>query len=70
LDHTPLTITIPIKKQHADNHRHSIGKGSKKEKSFIKDLIKDISSIDVFNLSNIKSLENIVDSFAYVVEKA
>ena len=37
--------------------------------SFIKDLIKDISFINVFNLSDIKSLENIVNLFACIFEK-
>ena len=36
---------------------------------FIKDLIKDISFINVFNLSDIKSLENIVNLFACIFEK-
>ena len=69
-DHTSLTITIPIEEQYTNNYKHSISKGSKKEKSFIKDLIKDISSIDISNLSNTKSLENIIDIFACIIEKA
>ena len=70
LDHAPLTITIPIEEQYANVHGHSISKGSKKEKSFIKDLIKDISSIDISNLSDTKSLENVVDLFACIIERA
>jgi len=69
-DYAFLTVTILIEEQHTNNHRYSISKGSKEEKSFIKDLIKDISSIDVSNLSDTKSLENIVDLFACIVEKA
>ena len=37
---------------------------------FIKDLIKKISSINISNLFNIKSLENIVDLLACIVERA
>ena len=70
LDHALLTVTIPIEEQYADVHRCSISKDSKKEKSFIKDLIKDISSIDISNLSDTKSLENVVDLFAYIIERA
>jgi len=68
-DHASLTVTILIEEQHTNNYRHSISKGSKEEKSFIKDLIKDISSINVSNLSNTKSLENVVGLFACIVEK-
>ena len=70
LNHTPLTVTILIEEQHTNNCRCSISKGNKKEKSFIKDLIKDISSINISNLSSTKSLENIVDLFAHVIKKA
>jgi len=37
---------------------------------FIKDLIKNISSINTSNLSNIKSLENVVDLLICAVERA
>ena len=70
LDHIPLTVTIPIEEQHTNNCRHSIGKDSEKEKSFIKDLIKNISSIDTSNLSDTKSLENIVDLFTCIAKRA
>ena len=70
LDHVSLTITILIEEQHANICRHSISKSSKKEKLFIKDLIKDISSIDISNLSNTKSLENVVNLFTYIIERA
>ena len=56
--------------KHTHNQKCSIAKGSIKEKSFIKDLIKDISTINTSNLSNIESLENIVKSFATAIERA
>jgi len=38
--------------------------------SFIKDLIKNISSINTSNLYDIKSLENIVDLLTCIIERA
>ena len=40
------------------------------EKLFIKDTIKDISTINTSNLSDIKSLENVIDSFTIAIKKA
>jgi len=39
------------------------------EKSFIKDLIKDIKTINTSNLTNIDSLKNVINSFAKAIEK-
>ena len=39
------------------------------ENFFIKDLIKNIKTIDTSNLTNINSLENIINSFAKAIEK-
>jgi len=69
-DHAPLSVTILIEHQHMDNRIQSIPKDSKKEKSFIKDLIKDISSINTFNISDIYSLENAIYLFVSVVERS
>ena len=69
-DHASLTVTIPIDEQHINNCRHSIVKGSKEEKLFIKDLIKDVSFINTSNLSDTKSLENVIDLFASAMERA
>ena len=69
LDHAPLTITIQIVKEHIHNKKYSIIKGSVKEKSFIKDLIKNIKTIDISNLTNIDSLKNVVNSFTKAIEK-
>ena len=70
LDYVSLTVTIVIEEQLSNNRKHSIVKGSKEEMLFIKDLIKNISSINIFNLSNIKSLENVIDLLAYIVKRA
>ena len=52
LNHAPLTVTIPIVEKHIHNKKHSIVKGSVEEKFFIKDLIKDIKTIDMSNLTD------------------
>ena len=70
LDHASLTVIIPIEEQHSENQRRSITKGSEKEKLFIKDLIKEISSTDTFNLSDTIALENVIESFASTVKWA
>ena len=66
-DHTPLTITIPIE-EYSENQRQSITKDSKEEKSFIKNLIKEIVSINTSNLSDTIVLKNIVELFTSTVE--
>ena len=62
-DHAPLTITILIKKP-------SITKSSAEEKVFIKDMIKDITTINISILTDFKSLENAIDSFTTAIKRA
>jgi len=69
LDHAFLTITILIVEEHVPNKKYSIIKGSKEEKSFISNLIKAIKIIDISNLSDVESLENVVSSFTNAIEK-
>ena len=68
-DHAPLTVTIPIVEEYVHNKKYSIIKGSVEEKSFIKDLIKNIRTINTSNLTNIDSLENIVNSFTKAIKE-
>ena len=68
-NHTPLTVTIPIVEEHIHNKKHSLIKDSVEEKSFIKDLIKDIKTINTSNLTNIDSLKNVINLFAKAIEK-
>jgi len=63
LDHAPLTITIPIIKENVLTKKHMIVKDSKKEKTFVNEIIKVIKDIDMSNLSNVISLESVVCSF-------
>ena len=68
-DHAPLTITIPIIEKYVQNKKQSIIKGSKKEKSFINDLIKEIKAIDTNNLTNVESLEKVINLLANTIEE-
>ena len=70
MDHAPLTVTIPIEEQLSNNQKCSITKDSEKEMSFIKNLIKNISFMNTSNLSDIKSLENVIDLLTYIIERA
>ena len=63
-DHTSLTVIILIEEQLSNDQKYSIAKSSEEEMTFIKDLIKNISSI------NIKSLENAIDLLICIVERA
>ena len=69
-DHTPLTISIPIKEQHIHNRKCFIAKGSVEEKAFIKDMIKDFITIDTSNLTDVESLKITIDSFTLAINKA
>ena len=70
MDHAFLTVTIPIEEQLSNNQKCSITKDSEKEMSFIKNLIKNISFMNTSNLSDIKSLENVIDLLTYIIERA
>jgi len=69
LDHTLLTITIPIVKEYIQIKKHMIVKNSKEEKIFINKVIKAIKDIDTSDLSNVVSLKNIVCSFICSLER-
>ena len=70
LDHAPLTISTPFKDLYIHNRKQTIAKGSAEGKVFIKDLINNIFSINTSILTNIKSLENTVNSFTTTIERA
>jgi len=64
LDHALLTIIIPIIKEHIQTKKHIIVKNSKKEKIFIKEVIKAIKDINTSNLLDAISFKSTVCSFA------
>ena len=68
-DHASPTITIPIVKEHFQTKKCTIIKNSNKEKSFIKELIRVINSVNTSNLLNINLLENIVLNLAHLMER-
>ena len=63
MDHAPLIITIPIVKKHIQTKKYTIVKDSKKEKTFIKKVIKAIKDINTSNLLDTISLKSTVCSF-------
>jgi len=69
-DHTSLTIVIPIVEEHINSRKCSIIKDSKEESTFIKDLTTSIRNINIFNISDITSLDRAINEFANTVENA
>ena len=60
----PLIVTIPIADEIINMYKKTIIKNSIKEKSFIKDVIVSIRSLDVENLLDIPALEKAVNKLA------
>jgi len=65
-----LTIVIPTVEENINSVKRSIIKGSKEEKSFIKEVIASFRSLNTSNLSNIPSLEKIIGDFADIVAES
>ena len=63
LDHAPLTMSISIAEENIISSKFSIAKNSKKEVSFIKDVLYTIKNINTANLSDIYLLEDITNTF-------
>ena len=55
---------IPILEEIINMHKKTIIKNRIEEKSFIKDVTKSIKSLDMLNLSNILSLEKVINDLA------
>jgi len=62
-NHAPLTIIITIVEESVNSTKHSIIKDSKEEVAFIKDVTISIRNLNISNLSDITSLDNIVNEF-------
>ena len=69
-NHTLLTITILTIEENINSVKRSIVKGSKEEKSFIKEVIASFRSLNMSNMSDIPSLEKIVGNFADIVAES
>ena len=69
LNHASLTISISIKEQHIHNRKYSIAKSSIEENMFIKDIIKNFTTIDISNIMDIKLLEITVNLFALAINR-
>lgn len=67
-DHTSLIITIPIVKEYIQTKKQTIIKESKKEYTFIKEVIEVIKLIDTDIIQDVKCLENIISAFANLLE--
>ena len=67
-DHAPLTITILIIEESVNSTKHLIIKDSKEEVAFIKDVTISIKNLNTSNLSDITSLDNVVDEFTNKVK--
>jgi len=63
LDHTLLTITIFIVKEHIQTKKCTIVKDSEEEKTFINEVIKTIKDINTNNLLDAISLKSAVCFF-------
>jgi len=63
-DHVSLTITISIVEESVNLTKCSIIKDSNKEAAFINDITLSIRNLNVSNLSDIASLDNIINDFA------
>jgi len=69
-DHTLLTITIPIIKEYIISSKCSIGNSSEEEEAFIKDVFWIIKNLNMSNILDLSSLDNLVNSLTQEVENA
>ena len=69
MDHAPLTITIPIIKEHIQTKKQMIVKDSKKERIFVKELIEVIKNIETNYISDVDCLKKVILDFASLIER-
>jgi len=68
LDHVLLTIIIPIVEEYIQIKKYMIVKDSKKEKTFVNEVIKAIKDIDTSNLLDAIFFKSAVCSFAWFLD--
>jgi len=61
-------ITIPIIKEHVNSSKCSIGKDSEEEVSFIKDVFMIFRNLNMSNISDLTSLDKIINDLAQEIE--
>jgi len=66
-DHAPLTISIPIVKEHISTQKKSLIKNSTKEAEFVNEVIASFSKIDASNIVNTHDLDDIVKKWVDIV---
>ena len=69
-DHTPLTITILIIEEYIISSKCFISNGSEEKEVFIKDVSWIIKNLNMSNILDSSSLNNLVNSLAQEVENA
>ena len=69
-DHTPLTVTIPIEKEHVMTSKFSLSKDSEEEENFIKEVTRVFKSLNNTIIQDQESLENVVDLLAASIKQA
>ena len=67
-DHASLTITIPIIEEHITTCKRILIKNSVKEDNFVNEVIVLFSKVDTSNISSISDLDEIVLSWADIVD--
>ena len=70
LDHTPLTVSIPIAKENIHLSRLSILKYSEEEAAFVKKATTIIKNLNTFNLTDHNRLEDVVNLFVLKIKQA
>ena len=70
LDYASLTVTIPIVKEYVNSTKYSISKGSEEESSFINDVSSVFKSLNISNISDLTSLDKIINNLAQEIENA
>ena len=67
-DHASLTITIPIIKEHITTRKRALIKNSVEEDNFVNEVIASFSKVDTSNISSISDLDEIILSWADIVD--
>ena len=69
-DHAPLMIIIPIFEEHITSSKHSISKYSEEEEAFIKDVSWVFKNLNISNILDSSSLDNLVNDLTQKIERA